>query len=197
MYAPARDDEATSVARYIDQQLEAIRASALGLTEDQARSTPCRSALSIGGIIKHAVHGARNAATRIRNLHVERSLDEAAFAEYMASFVVSDDATVAGTIEEFDAARADLLAALAAADPDVEATEPPAPWDGIYQPNPIRLRFFLNHQIEEFARHAGHADIIREQIDGESVQTLVHTLAGSPANDFFTPYVAEPGTLLS
>lgn len=197
MYAPAQDNEITSIARYIDQQLEAIRASALGLTEEQAQSTPCRSALSIGGIIKHVARGARGAATRIRDPHAERPLDEAAYAEYMGSFTVADDVTVAATIEEFDAARADLMDALATADPDADATEPPAPWAGVYQPSPIRVRFFLNHQIEEFARHAGHADIIREQIDGESVQTLVHTLAGTPANDFFTPYSAAPGTLLN
>ena len=34
------------------------------------------------------------------------------------------------------------------------------------------------HLVEEFARHTGHADIIREQIDGVKVPTLVLTLAG-------------------
>ncbi|MFT4080976.1 MAG: DUF664 domain-containing protein [Nocardioides sp.] len=197
MYAPARDDEVTTIARYVDQQLEAIRASALGLTEEQARSTPCRSALSIGGILKHVAHGMRGAVLRIREPHGTRPLDEAAFAAYLGSFTVGEGESVAGTIEEFDAARAELIAAILDADPGSEATEPPAPWAGVFQPTPILLRFYLNHQIEEFARHAGHADIIREQIDGVSVQTLVHTLAGTPANDFFTPYAASPGTLLT
>jgi hypothetical protein len=53
------------------------------------------------------------------------------------------------------------------------------------------------HVVEELARHAGHADIIREQIDGMSVPALVLTLAGAPANDFFTPYEPAPGTLLA
>ena len=45
------------------------------------------------------------------------------------------------------------------------------------------------------ARHAGHADIIREQIDGMSVPAIVLSEAGAPANDFFQPYVAQPGTI--
>ena len=49
--------------------------------------------------------------------------------------------------------------------------------------------------MEELARHAGHADIIREQIDGTAVPTLVLTLAGAPANPFFEPYVPAPGTI--
>lgn len=197
MYAPAQDDEITSIANYINQQLGAIRAAAFGLTEKQACSTPCRSALSVGGIIKHATHVMRGAVGRIRELHTSRSLDEAAFAVYMGSFTVGDDETVAGVINEFDSVRAELMALLLTADPDAGATEPPAPWDGIFEPLPIRLRYFLNHQIEEYARHAGHADIIREQIDGTPVPSLVLSLAGAPANDFFTPFQPAPGTLLA
>ena len=49
MYTPARHDEITGVVNYLDQQLAAIRASVIGLTEEQARQRPCRSALSVGG----------------------------------------------------------------------------------------------------------------------------------------------------
>ncbi len=44
------------------------------------------------------------------------------------------------------------------------------------------------------ARHAGHADIIREQIDGVAVPQIQLSLEGMPANNFFQPYVAQPGT---
>jgi hypothetical protein len=33
-------------------------------------------------------------------------------------------------------------------------------------PEPLSLRWLLVHMVEETARHAGHADILREQIDG-------------------------------
>ena len=34
-------------------------------------------------------------------------------------------------------------------------------------PEPMSLRWVLVHMVEETARHAGHADILREQLDGE------------------------------
>ena len=46
--------------------LSALRASIIGLTEEQARgATPCRSVLSIGGLIKHATYGMRGALERL------------------------------------------------------------------------------------------------------------------------------------
>ena len=65
MYEPARDDEITGLVRYLGQQLEAIRAAAIGLTDEQVRERPCRSALSIGGLIKHATYGMRGATARL------------------------------------------------------------------------------------------------------------------------------------
>ncbi|MDD7939492.1 DUF664 domain-containing protein [Actinomycetospora lutea] len=196
MYAPAQHDEVTGLVHYLDEQLAAIRAAALGLTEEQARETPCRSALSVGGIIKHAAHGMRGALQRLRGT-VEQTIDEAAFAAFADSFAVREDETVAGTIEEFDRLRTELLATVAATDPAGDATAPPAPWHGILDARPIRTRHHLVHLLEEWARHAGHADIIREQIDGVAVPALVMTLAGASANDFFAPYRPAPGTLLA
>jgi hypothetical protein len=43
--------------------------------------------------------------------------------------------------------------------PDLEVT-------GIYEQDVISLREVLVHMIEEYARHAGHADLLRERIDG-------------------------------
>ena len=35
-------------------------------------------------------------------------------------------------------------------------------------PHPVSLRWVLVHMIEEYARHNGHADLIRESIDGQT-----------------------------
>jgi hypothetical protein len=43
--------------------------------------------------------------------------------------------------------------------PDLEVT-------GTYEDGVISLREVLEHMIEEYARHAGHADLLRERIDG-------------------------------
>ncbi|QYN38980.1 DinB family protein [Pseudonocardia sp. DSM 110487] len=197
MYAPAQHDEVTGLVNYIDEQLAAIRAAAFGLTEEQARETPCRSALSVGGIIKHAAYVMRGALERLRTDVTEQPVDPAAYAAYTDSFAVRDDETVAGTIEEFDRVRAQLRAAVAATDPAGSTTAPPAPWHGIFDARPIHARYYLVHLVEECARHAGHADIIREQIDGVAVPALVLTLEGASANDFFQPYQPAPGTLLA
>ncbi|MCP3803442.1 DinB family protein [Allokutzneria sp. A3M-2-11 16] len=197
MYAPAQHDEVTGLVNYIDEQLTAIRAAAFGLTEEQARETPCRSALSVGGIIKHAAYVMRGALERLTTEVTEQPVDAAAYAAFTDSFTVRDDETVAGTIEDFDQLRAQLLATVAATDPAGDTTAPPAPWHGIFDARPIHARYFLVHLVEECARHAGHADIIREQIDGVAVPTLALTLAGASANDFFQPYQPAPGTLLA
>ena len=193
VYAPAEDDEVTTLARYADQQLAAIRACLLGLTEQQARSTPCRSALSPGGIVKHVTRVmSQTVATLTTGPDVAAELD---FAAHQASFALGEGETAAGVLEEFDAVRPSYLAAFAGTDPAARTLAPPAPWDGIDDERPVRRRFQLVHQIEELARHAGHADIIREQIDGMAVPALVMTEEGAAANDFFTPYAPAPGTL--
>jgi Protein of unknown function (DUF664) len=196
MYPPASDDEITGIVNYLDLQLSAIRASAVGLTDAQARFRPCRSALSIGGLIKHAAHGMRGAVARLTNPDAPpRALDEQAFSAYMGGFALTENETALGVLAEFDEIRVAYIAAIAATDPTAATTEPPAPWDGIYDARPANARYYLVHQIEEFARHAGHADIIREEIDGMAVPAIVLSQSGAPANDYFQPYVPSPGTI--
>jgi hypothetical protein len=195
MYQPAADDEITGLTNYLDQQLEAIRAAAVGLTEEQARMCPCRSALSLGGLIKHVTYGMQGVIDRLVDDSSVGQLDEAAFARYLGSFTVGEDETVGGLIVHFDALRVRYLATVVAADPSASTTEPPAPWDGIYDARPARLRFYLIHQVEELARHAGHADILREQIDGTAIPAIVLSESGMTASDYFSPFVAAPGTI--
>ncbi len=196
MYTPTRDDEITGLVRYIDQQLDAIRASAIGLTEEQARMRPCRSALSIGGLIKHTTYVMVGATSRLTNGDgPPPAINDAAFTAHESSLVLADDETTGDAIVAFDAARGPYLAAVAQTDPGAPTLVPPAPWFGVHDARPANRRYGLVHQIEEMARHAGHADIIREQIDGISVPAIVLTEDGAQANDFFQPYVARPGTI--
>src|SRR5690606_38291646 len=163
--------------------------------EEQARETPCRSTLSVAGILKHIVYGLRGALRDVSGETGPTTYDEDAFVAYAQSFVLGEDETTAGVLAELDEIRPLYRAALAAADPDAPFVEPAAPWMGITEPQTTTLRYAIQHQIEELARHAGHIDIIREQIDGLSVQALVLTRAGTPANPFFEPYVPAAGTI--
>ena len=183
MFEPGKYTESEALVGYLDQQLTAVRAAAYGLTEQQAREAPCRSALSIGGLVKHA--------TYVMNGRVapsDSSLDEAGVARFMGSFALSDDETLAGALAEFDRVRALYLADLRATDPGADMIAPPAPWDGLYTPTDSVQRFALIHHVEELARHAGHADIIREELDGAAAASLLLAVEGREGNDFIKPW---------
>ena len=196
MYEPAANDEISGLVNYLDEQLTAIRAAAIGLTEEQVRMQPCRSTLSVGGLIKHATWVMTGATERLIGQSAGPVVyDEGAMAIYESSFRLGDGETATGALADFDVARVAYLAALAAVDPNSPTVEPPAPWFGIFDARPANARYYVVHQVEEMARHAGHADIIREQVDGVSIPQIVLSEAGAPANDFFQPYAPAPGTI--
>ena len=186
MFRPGKHSESEVLAGYLEAQLDSLRASAHGLTEQQARATPCRSSLSIGGLIKHATYVLSG---RERTRENPGALpDEAGFALFMGSFALNESETLAGTLAAFDAAREVYLADVRAVDPGAGVLSPPAPWDGIFAPIESVERFALVHHIEELARHAGHADIIREQLDGATAASLLMAVEGRPGNDFVQPW---------
>lgn len=184
MFAPSTYTESEVLAGYLTLQLDGIRAAAHGLTDAQARETPCRSTLSVGGLLKHATYVM---AGRARD-RLSDSLDAAGAAIFAASFVMGDDETLEATLATFDAAREVYLADVRATDPGAAMTAPPAPWDGLVEPTPSVQRFELVHHVEELARHAGHADIIREQLDGAGALPLLMAVEGRPGNPFVQPW---------
>ena len=195
MYHPTVHDEATGLAEYVDTQLEALRASAHGLTEEQARLTPTRSALSIGGVIKHTSYVI--AAPDEKEARVEEGgeITEDAYAAFMGTFALRADETLAETIATFDRRRVAVVEWIRSSDPNAEQTVPPAPWYGLMDSSQAAMRYSFGHVIEELARHAGHADIIREHIDGATSLELVLADTGRPATPFAEPWSApQPAT---
>ena len=92
------------------------------------------------------------------------------------------------TLEAYDEVRSVYLADVRSTDPGADMTARPAPWDGIYTPTGSVQRFALAHHVEEFARHAGHADIIRVQIDGATAASLLMAVEGRKGNNFVQPW---------
>jgi Protein of unknown function (DUF664) len=84
-------------------------------------------------------------------------------ADNTPTFVVADDATVAAVVADYAAAceRSRGIVDAAPSLDDVAARE-----HQIY--GIVSLRWVLVHLIEETARHAGHLDIMREQLDGRT-----------------------------
>jgi hypothetical protein len=75
-----------------------------------------------------------------------------------ADLRITPDETTGEIVAFYRRARAAADATIEELDLDTTGTS----WDG----SPVSLRWVLVHMVEETARHAGHADIIRELIDG-------------------------------
>ena len=55
------------------------------------------------------------------------------------------------------------------------------------------VRWVLLHLIQETARHAGHADIVRESIDGATMYPLMAAVEGWPASPWMQPWEPADG----
>jgi uncharacterized damage-inducible protein DinB len=150
-----------------------LRQTTNGLTDDQARARPTVSELSVGGLIKHVAVTERSWAAFMVDGSGQGSDDEtdwsnpdAAMIEaHRASFHLRDDESLARVLADYEAVAAatDRLV-LELPDLDRSFPLPSAPW---FPPGATRsVRRTIVHIIAETAQHAGHADIIRETIDG-------------------------------
>lgn len=183
MYLPQIDDERGTLCGYLDMQLDAIRASAYGLDDEAARRTPVRSVMSISGIIKHVT------------FVMSQSLCGAQFegyenveVDFYASFTPTAEETLEVVLERFDTVRADYMTMCRNGDLEAELPVGPFPWYGMDEPRTAKLRYLYVHAIEEFARHAGHADIIREELDGAKAAELLAAIEGLEPNFYVTPW---------
>lgn len=186
---PAVLTESQTFTGYIDEMLQGLRNSAYGLTDAQAKEHPTRSQLSIAGLIKHATWVMRQTLPRIEGGGRTTEPGSAAgAAEFHGSFNPTDAESLADLLATFDATRARYLEVIAGLDPAAEIEVGPKPWDD--QPNTevATQRMLLAHHIDEFARHAGHADIIREQIDGATALPLRLAVEGRAGNAFVQPW---------
>ena len=139
------------------------------LTDEQARQRSTASELSIGGLIKHVTGVEEGWAGFIVNgpaaMPDSGAMTEADYAAWGEQFRLLPDETLAGVLAKYEevSARTDELVT-SLPDLDVSHPLPKAPW---FPPGERwSARRVLMHIIAETAQHAGHADIIRESIDG-------------------------------
>jgi uncharacterized damage-inducible protein DinB len=155
--------EAQALLTVLAERRHFVLVTAAGLTDEQARATPTVSSLSIGGLVKHLT------ATEDAWARFARD-GAAAFAsgagDWAEAFRLTDSETLAGTIAAYQqcASRTEqIVGALPSLDHEHELQA--APW---FEPGARwSARRVLAHLIGETAKHAGHADIIRETIDGQ------------------------------
>ncbi|MGC1207368.1 MAG: DUF664 domain-containing protein [Ornithinimicrobium sp.] len=190
MPQPRIATEIDFIADYLDEQFTAVRYAAYGLTDEQARATPCTSTLSIGGLVKHVLWVMTENQRRDDNPSGEMSREEfqAHAGHFYGSFSLTSDEDFTEMVASFEQTQHTLIAQIRAMDPDGEVMAPPEPWVGRFEPTKTTRRFHLLHLIEEVARHAGHADIIREQLDGATAIELTFGIEGREGNDYVTPW---------
>ncbi len=144
-----------------------FRYTVQGLNDEQAAQTPTASELCLGGLIKHVAAMEKQWTDFI----VEGGTAMAGnpdddYAEFGNTFRMLPGETLTGILESYErvAAHTDELVRTL---PDLNASQPlpAAPW---FEPGArwTARRVFM-HLVAEIAQHAGHADILRETIDGQ------------------------------
>ncbi|MFF1926137.1 DinB family protein [Streptomyces sp. NPDC058221] len=161
--------ERADLLEMLAKQRHFLRFTTRDLTDEQARLRTTAGELCLGGLIKHVASVERSWAGFI--LHGPSAMPdftamtEADFAERLDEFKLLPDETLEGVLADYaEAAR--RTDALVATVPDLSVTHPlpKAPWNEPGKEWSIRQT--LMHIATETAQHAGHADIIRESLDG-------------------------------
>ncbi|HEX3547507.1 MAG TPA: DinB family protein [Mycobacterium sp.] len=191
MPAPATDERQT-LLEFLRFNQNAFFAVSYGLTDDQARSKPSVSALSIGGLIKHATGVQRGWMDRVKAApdfppRDERPMEEI-MAEYEDQYAMRDDELLDDLLKALKAQNEDTLRRFAEADWD---TPVPVPHDVPWFPQDLdswNVRWVALHLLEELTRHAGHADIIRESLDGATMYELMAGVEGWPETEWIKPW---------
>ena len=145
----------------LEAMLEENRASLIecvdGLSEEDARRSLVPSLTTPLGLLKHVACAERSWFQRRLAALPETEWNGYAYGDEPSWSLAGTD-TVASVIEEFQqaASRSREIAAAYDLDHTIEHDVM----------GTLSLRWIYLHMIEEVARHAGHADILREQIDG-------------------------------
>ncbi|GAA3021398.1 DinB family protein [Streptosporangium longisporum] len=167
--APAVTGERADLLAMLAKQRYFLRFTVRDLTDEQAGRRSTVSELCLGGLIKHVTSVERGWVDFILNGPAARSdftaMTEADWARREDEFKLLPGETLAGVLADYAevARRTDEVVATL---PDLDAARPlpEAPW---FEPGAHwSARMTLMHIITETAQHAGHADIIRESLDG-------------------------------
>ncbi|MFE0377027.1 DinB family protein [Streptomyces inhibens] len=167
--AEAHGDERGALLAFLEAQRGGLRRAVLGLTDDRATERPSASELTLAGLVKHVAETEQGwlETAQERPHSIERNQDT-----WHLSFQLEDGRTLADVLTFWDgvARRTEEFIRTV---PSLDDTFPlpKAPW---FPPEARQsMRWLVLHLIEETARHAGHADIIRESLDGKTAFELV------------------------
>ena len=157
---PFEADERATLTAFLDRQRATLAVKCDGLTEDKLRQQAVPpSNLSLLGLVRHMAEVERNWFRPVLG-DEEMATIFAPDMDWEASF---RDVATADVAEAFRLWRAecDHARALVAAAPSFDVR-------GFRYSGYVSLRWVMTHMIEEYARHNGHADLLREATDGSA-----------------------------
>lgn len=162
---PTHGDERTMLLAYLDYQRETLRQKAGGLDAAQLATALPPSTMTLGGMVKH-LGLVENSWLRDR-FHGDGLSEPWASVDWDADYDWEWNTAKTESPEQVWALYEEMIAdadeVIAGAQLDDHAAKPSSRTG-----EPMSLRWILLHLIEEYARHNGHADLIRESIDGST-----------------------------
>lgn len=145
-----------------------LRFTTRDLSDEQAALRTTVSELTLGGLIKHVTSVERNwagfitAGPAVMAVHGEPTEEDMQAWADQSRMLPGE--TLAGLLAEYEEVARHTDEIVATVDLDASHPLPEAPW---FEPGARwSARRVLQHMIAETAQHAGHADIIRESLDG-------------------------------
>jgi uncharacterized damage-inducible protein DinB len=165
---PLRADEATTLRAFLDYHRDTLRWKTAGLTADQLRTPLPPSDLTLGGLVKHlALVESDWLSVALRGeplLPPFDTVDWSADRDWDFHSAAADSPEELRSLFDASVAASDrILDAALAAPGGLDALAVREDRRGHER---FSLRWILVHLIEEYARHNGHADLIRESLDG-------------------------------
>lgn len=157
---PLNVDERTTLEAWLDFYRGTLMSKCVGLTDRQLRTAAAPpSPLTLLGLVQHLAEVERNWLRRVLAGETAAPIygPRTEPAGHDGGFEVSEDSSLAHavTVWQQEVARARANCA-------TRALNDTSPFGGAE----VSLRWIYIHLIGEYARHCGHADLIRERIDG-------------------------------
>ena len=189
-------DERDGLLAFLAHQREAVCLSVHGLGDAEARVAPGPGPVTLAGLIRHLTTVERSWTGTLLGSRVGSGGSGGSGGRGGDDFLVPPDQTLVELLDRYRWA-ADATDAAMAAQTDL-AGPVPTP-EARWAPRGVEawsVRWVLLHLITETARHAGHADRIREALDGATALPLMAAVEGWPSNSWITPWTpgARPPT---
>jgi hypothetical protein len=174
-------DERDALLAFLAHERDVLRIAAYGLDDAEALAASSASPLTVAGLIKHAAN--------VERFWINEIVLRGYRFDFNQHFDLGPDESLATVIDGYGIVAANTERVVA--DIDDLGAAVPVPSGMPWFPDDVEawsVRWVLLHLIQEPARHAGHADIVRESVDGATAFPLMAAVEGWPATEWMQPW---------